>query len=170
MSQPNQTQSVTRKTAWGRIGYAFGSVIISVFLTYKFSAYLNNTAEIITVIAAIFSILAGVLIAVVSILGDPSMLMDQSWRHTYLSAKEIQRKLQRNIDIFALYIAILATLFVFAMLEDRSTGFYRFVQATLFFLTTAGFFASLSLPMALVKIQRDRLDAAIKSAQRGPKS
>jgi hypothetical protein len=170
MNQPNQTQTASRRIAWGRIVYAFVSVIISGFLTYKFSAYLNNTAEIITVIAAIFSILAGVLIAVVSILGDPSMLMDQSWRHTYLSAKEIQRKLQRNIDIFALYIAILVTLFVFAMLEDRTTGFFRIVQAVQFFLTTVGFFASLSLPIALVKIQRDRLDAAIKSAQRGQKS
>lgn len=158
---------VARSIAWGRVMYAVASIVASGVLTYLYGDHLHNTTDIITVIAAVFSILAGVLIAIVSILGDPSMLMDQSWRHTYLSSLEIQRKLHRKIDVFVLYIVILAALFVFAMLDDRTTNFYKIVQKIVFFLSVMGFFASLSLPFSLVKIQKDRLAAAIKSARGG---
>lgn len=142
------------------------SIVISAALTWLFGRQLHNTSEIITVIAAVFSILAGVLIAVVSILGDPGMLMDQSWRHNYLASREIQRKLHRNIDIFVLYVLLLAALFAFAMADrDQNAFAYVFLQNTVFFLCTLGFMASISLPFTLVNIQRQRLDAAIRSAQ-----
>jgi cytochrome bd-type quinol oxidase subunit 2 len=145
--------------------YAAFAIFVAGVLTYYFARYLHNTAEMIAVIAAVFSILAGVLIAVVSILGDPGMLMDQSWRYNYLASKEIQRKLHRNIDIFVLYIVILIALFIFAMITDKASKFYAIMQGTMFFLCAVGFFASVSLPFSLVRIQRDRLDAAIKSAK-----
>lgn len=155
-----------RPVAWVRIGYAAGSLLASAVLTHFFAGLLHNTSEMITVIAAVFSILAGVLIAVVSILGDPGMLMDQSWRHTYLSSREIQRKLHRKIDIFVLYIVILAALFAFAMVDKTSSpDAYAILQSLVFFLCVLGFLASISLPFSLVKIQRDRLEAAIKSAR-----
>ena len=162
-------QIAKRSIAWGRILYALGSCAVSGVLSFYFGGMLQNTSEMITVIAAIFSILAGVLIAVVSILGDPGMLMDQSWRYNYLASKEIQRKLHRKIDIFILYILILGALFVFAMLPNKSegpyAGAYVISQYTVFFLCVLGFLASLSLPFSLVKIQRDRLDAAIDNAK-----
>ncbi len=156
------TDTQQRSIAWGRLAYTVSSVIGASVLTYYFGCELQNTSEIITVIGSVFSILAGVLIAIVSILGDPSMLMDQSWRHSYLASREIQRKLHRKVDIFVLYILILAALFVFAMLT-KASPLYVYVQHATFFLTVLGFFASASLPFSLVKIQKDRLDAAIKA-------
>src|SRR3712207_789830 len=95
--------SWVRRIAWGRLLWAAASLAIASALTWKFSHLLSNETDLIGVIATIFSILAATLIAIISILGDPSMLMDKSWRHSYLSAAETQRRLHRKSDIFLVY-------------------------------------------------------------------
>lgn len=92
------------------------------------------------------------------------MLIDQSWRHSYLSAGETQRKIHRQTDLFVLYIVQLATLFIF-MVTDKNSDFYVFAQHGTFFLTILGFFASLALPFTLRGIQKERLDRAIDQAK-----
>jgi MFS family permease len=156
----------TRKIAVGRIAWAMAGVAVSCVATYFFADMLSNAPEVLGVIAAIFSILAGVLIAVVSILGDPSMLLDQSWRHSYLSAEETQRKIHRQTDVFLVYVLLLVTLFAF-MLCPKASDAYRPLQLATFFLTTLAFFASLSLPFTLRAIQKTRLDRAIGHLKNG---
>ncbi len=88
------------------------------------------------------------------------MLLDHSWRHSYLSAEETQRKIHRQTDIFIVY-ALLISLFVF-MLIDPTAKIYWYIQHLSFFLTALAFLASLSLPYTLRAIQRTRLERAIK--------
>lgn len=164
MSQHRQPGD--RNLARGRIVWAALSVLASGVATYFFGDMLSNDPDVLGVIAAIFSILAGVLIAVVSILGDPSMLLDQSWRHSYLSAEETQRKIHRQTDVFLIYVVLLITLFAF-MLCVESSDVYRPLQLATFFLTTLAFFASLSLPFTLRAIQKTRLDRAIAHLKNG---
>jgi hypothetical protein len=149
-----------RSIAWLRIAGVILAVGLSFGFTYFFGATLTNKPDVLSFIASIFSILAGVLIAVISILGDPSMLLDQSWRHSYLSAGETQRKIHRQTDIFVVYVSLLMTLFVF-LLTDPEAKIFWYVQHLAFFLTTLAFFASLSLPYTLRAIQKNRLNKAI---------
>lgn len=158
MTTPQQPDH--REVATGRILWIAVSLIASGVATYFFSHLMTNRPDLLGVIAAIFSILAGVLIAVISILGDPSMLLDQSWRHSYLSASETQRKIHRQTDVFIIYVVLLVSLFAF-MLCPMSAVVYRPLQAATFFLTALAFFASLSLPFTLRAIQKTRLDRAI---------
>src|SRR4051794_6258078 len=97
-----------RNVAWGRINFAIVAMAVAMITTIAFGGRLENDTGTIGIIATVFSILSGVLIAVISILGDPSMIMDQSWRHSYVKASEVQRKLHRNTDIFLLYVVLLA--------------------------------------------------------------
>ncbi len=146
--------------AWRRIIGTVMAVAIASIVTYFFGSLLKNEADVLSFIASIFSILAGVLIAVISILGDPSMLLDHSWRHSYLSAAETQRKIHRQTDIFIVYVSLLISLFVF-MLVDPAGDLYWYIQHLSFFLTTLAFMASLSLPYTLRAIQKTRLDRAV---------
>lgn len=164
MNQPPKPGA--RELAVGRIAWATAGVAISGVATYLFADMLSNAPDVLGVIAAIFSILAGVLIAVVSILGDPSMLLDQSWRHSYLSAEETQRKIHRQTDVFLVYVLLLVTLFAFMLCPNASDA-YRPLQLATFFLTTLAFFASLSLPFTLRSIQKTRLDRAIAHLKNG---
>lgn len=155
-----------REMATGRIVWCAVSVILSGVVTYFFSHLMTNSPDVLGVIAAIFSILAGVLIAVISILGDPSMLLDQSWRHSYLSASETQRKIHRQTDVFVIFVLLLVSLFAFMICPTTAVA-YRLLQVATFFLTTLAFFASLSLPYTLRAIQRTRLHRAIAHLKNG---
>jgi len=149
-----------RETDWGRVRGTAAAVIVSSAATAFFGSGLSNEPDVLSFIATIFSILAGVLIAVISILGDPSMLLDQSWRHSYLSATETQRKIHRQTDIFIVYVVLLISLFAF-MLVDPTSRLYPYMQHATFFLTVLAFIASLTLPFSLRAIQKTRLDKAI---------
>jgi hypothetical protein len=138
------------------------AILVAGVATYYFGGRLKNDTDVLSFIATIFSILAGVLIAIVSILGDPSMILDQSWRHSYLSAKETQRKIHRQTDIFVVYICLLVSLFVFMLIDPAGDAFWYF-QRISFFLTALAFLASLSLPFTLRAIQKDRLNRAIQA-------
>lgn len=153
-------EATKRDIAWWRINFGLAIFVLSLFATINFGDRLPNTPDVIGIIATIFSILSGVLIAVISILGDPSMLMDQSWRHSYVRAKEVQRKLHRNTDVFVLYVVLLAVIFIYALMRE-SDPLYDFAQRVSFFLTIAAFLASLSLPYSLMAVQKQRLAAAI---------
>ncbi|WP_147283653.1 hypothetical protein [Bosea caraganae] len=158
--------SVERKPAYGRIILSFSFLCLSVVLTVFFSSSLTNKPDVLAVIAAIFAILAAVLIVIISILGDPSMLLDQSWRHSYLSATETQRQIHRQTDIFIVYILLLVSIFVFMLCVD-GTFIYRAMQVVSFFLTSLAFLASMTLPFSLRSIQRRRLDNAIAHLKAG---
>lgn len=148
--------------AWSRLIGVGMAIALSAAASVAFGGSLSNAPEVVAVIASIFSILAGVLIAVISILGDPSMIMDQSWRHSYLNARETQRKLHRNTDIFVLYVVILVSLFAF-LLVDSSASWFWIPQKLMFFLVVLGFIAALVLPYSLIQIQRQRLNDAIEA-------
>lgn len=149
-----------RPTAWRRIIFYGIAVFVSAVLTYFYGNLLTNETDVLGIVATIFSILAGVLIAVISILGDPSMLLDQSWRHSYFSAAETQRQLHRQTDIFIVYIVLLIGLFVFMLCDELSPWFW-YIQHAVFFLTSLAFIASLSLPYTLKSIQKLRLQRVI---------
>lgn len=149
-----------RKFSFRRAGFISIAVVSSFILTYLFSDHLSNKPDVLGIVATIFSIFAGVLIAVISILGDPSMLLDHSWRHSYLSAQETQRNLHRQTDIFILYVILLVAVFVF-MICDQEGRVFVYVQRCVFFLISLAFFGSLSLPFTLKEIQRARLDRVI---------
>ncbi len=149
-----------RAISWLRVSLTTAAFLLSAVATLLYGERLTNDVDVLGFIATIFSILAGVLIAVISILGDPSMLLDQSWRHSYLSATETQRKIHRQTDIFLVYVILLMFLFLF-MLTDPTAASFWYIQQTTFFLTVLAFIASLTLPYSLRSIQKDRLKKAI---------
>jgi hypothetical protein len=150
--------NMTRDFAWGRILFLFVSISASAYLTYKFGSYFDNGTDAISIVATIFSILAGVLMALISILGDPSMIIDSTWRTASLKIEENQRELHRKNDIFVVYIALLCSLFLFEITPKTEYKLYSAVQHVSFFLAIFSFFASFSLPFSLMNIQRKRLN------------
>lgn len=151
-----------RKFAVGRIFFTATATLVAIVATYFFRDLLNNSSDTIGLIATIFSILAGVLITIISVLGDPSMLIDPSWRQNYLAAQETQRRLHRKTDVFILYVLLLASALVFHLVPDEKSEAYAPFQAATFFLTCMSFLFSLQLPYDLMGIQKERMRRAVQ--------
>ena len=114
-------------------------------------------------IASTFSILAASLFAVISIVGDPSMLLPGSWRTAWKSAKEIQVRLMRLTYLFALYLVVLALLVVSEVVESEQVASLYFVHDLLAYFSLFAFLLSIWLPFEIREIQTQRLEQEINA-------
>lgn len=114
-------------------------------------------------IATTFSILAASLFAVISIVGDPSMLLPGSWRSAWSSAKDIQTRLMRLTWLFTLYLIVLALLVASEIIESEKIEWLYFVHSILAFAALFAFIVSLWLPFEIREIQTKRLEQEINA-------
>ncbi|QDC00349.1 hypothetical protein [Mesorhizobium sp. 8] len=114
------------------------------------------------VIVTVFSILAGFLIAVMTLLGDQSMLPG-GWRMGAANRNRIKAKMTRQKWLFCLYLVTLAIIFASSLLRGRCEDVVIWMERVYFGLATTAFALSFGLPWTLMAIQMDRLDAVIES-------
>lgn len=120
-------------------------------------------------IGVIYSILAASLFAVVSIVGDPSMLMPGNWRQAWQDAKDVQLRLMRLTYLFVLYLVVLALLVTGEIIEHAALESWYFVHDVFAYLATAAFLGSLWLPFEIKEIQILRLEQEIKARRDRPR-
>jgi hypothetical protein len=119
-------------------------------------------------IGVTFSILAASLFAVVSIVGDPSMLLPGNWRVGWESVKSIQIELQRLNFLFVWYLVTLGLLVATEIIDHAKWTNAYFVFNIFAFFATFGFLISLGLPFELARIQRNRLQHEINQRKGRP--
>ena len=117
-------------------------------------------------IGVIFSILAASLFAVVSIVGDPGMLVSGSARAAWENAKEIQRELHQFNVLFYIYLITLALLVVSELAEAANWQCWYWLTNVFTGFAIGGFLLSLSLPIAFQKLQQRRLEQEINSRRK----
>lgn len=116
-----------------------------------------------------FSILAASLFAVVSIVGDPSMLLSNSWKGAWTKAKLIQVRLLKLIYLFVVYLVVLFLLVVTEIVEHLQLVHWYFIHDVFAFLVSFAFLLSLRLPFEIKEIQIERMEneiAARKSSKK----
>ncbi len=136
------------------LGLAGGAV------TFYFSdpAVVGNT-EALRILVTIFSILAGMLIAIVTLLGDPSALYAGSWRVASAHRRERLRVLARCEWLFYIYLCVI-TMAVIAALVVKFTpdnALAHWFERGALSLGVAALLWSFGLPRLIIKAQRDRL-------------
>lgn len=114
-------------------------------------------------IGLLFSILAASIFAVVSIVGDPSMLLPGNRRVAWESAIAIQVQIQRLNVLFSLQIITLGLLVVTEIIKALSWESFYWLFNVLAALTTFCFLLSLSLPFELGSIQKARLRREVEA-------
>ena len=144
-----------RYLVYGIFSVASG-VLVSIFGGRFFAGNDDATQVIVTV----FSILAGFLIAVMSLLGDQSILPG-SWRISVASKAKIQTKLVRHKWLFYLYLLTLAVIFLSTLISKELPVWNCYLEKIYFGLATTAFLLSFRLPSSLMSVQMDRIDAVI---------
>jgi hypothetical protein len=137
------------------------SVISGFFAAIFGQPLIYGNDQAINVIVTVFSILAGFLIAIIAIIGDPLLLSPGSWRRSEHRSTIIRKRLVRQKYLFLMYLIVLILIFI-STLTKESYGFITvWVERVYLFLATCAFILSLKLPFALVKMQQDRIDSII---------
>ncbi|MBL4907382.1 MAG: hypothetical protein JKX94_08020 [Sneathiella sp.] len=141
------------------IGVIFLIPIIAVYLGLGEMLRISNKPS--EYIGLTFSILAASLFAVISIVGDPSMLLSGNWRQAWKGAKDIQLRLMRLTYLFVLYLVVLALLVASEIVEYNAMESWYFVHDVLAFVAVFSFLISVWLPFEIKEIQISRLEKEI---------
>lgn len=114
-------------------------------------------------IGVVYSILAGTLFAIISIVGDPSMLIPGTWRGAWEQAKQVQLRLMRLTYLFVLYLLVLGLLIASEVIEAEKATAWYFVTDIFGYCALLAFLLSLWLPFEIKNIQIERLRQEIEA-------
>ncbi|CAA0111670.1 Uncharacterised protein [BD1-7 clade bacterium] len=145
-----------------KIKEAIAIILWSGWGAYHFQPLIHGNQDAINVIVTMFSILAGFLVAVITLIGDPKSLPSGSWQKARLGSELTYNRLTRHKWLFKTYLATLALIFVSMLMKKKLQDFQCYVEYGYLFLAISAFVMSFRLPASLMHIQRERIEAEIK--------
>jgi len=149
--------------------FAFiGIIAISTVGSYFGKNSISNNQDALNLIVNFFSIFTGILVAIISIIGDPADILDSdNWRSAFYKKYKPTNELIRTCFLFYCYFITLFLIFISFLIDKKD---FSFIKSTIEYMYT--FFASFSillsfnLPVMLVKYQKSKLDKAVKEKRK----
>lgn len=132
-----------------RVRFGVLAAILSVLVAYSGQPYLHEHPNALDTIVTVFSILAGFLVAIISIVGDSTTLGRASWRRDQHLLEGVRRRLMRHKLLFQLYLVILGFVF-FLQLVGINDELVIWYERAILFLASFAFLVSLALPEQLM--------------------
>jgi len=141
------------------------SLLASIAVAYFGEPYAIQNTDAILVLVTVFTVFAGFLVAIVTVLGDPGLIPPGSWRIAEVRREETENRLIRHVWLFVLYLIAIALLFAGVLLE-KGPGVDAFAKSwiTRAYLCVGSFsfLLTFALPFSLLALQRARIDAEIE--------
>ena len=160
---------MNRRFAWGRIAFILAGVGLFVILLRLGPPPVGQSSDpALRMLANALSILAGFLIAVIVMLGDPRSLYRGNWRIASAHRREIRRALNRTAYLFCAYLTVIALVFVASLLDTYALTIIdpRWMKHIALSAGGAVLLWSFALPLVILKAQLSRLDEEVKDRKR----
>lgn len=150
--------------------YIIFCFLCGVVAFWKLGPFLEASPATLAGIVSVFSILAGVLVAVISIIGDPSMLLPGNWRVGYVHAQTIQDRIAEYAHLVLIYVIVLVLVLTCTLLQENKVTVLPWAFEALAGLTVFALMLSLPLPYSLMAIQKERMDQEVQRRKSPPGS
>src|SRR5436190_23253951 len=98
--------------------------ILAAVASYFAQPYMIGNADAILIIITVLTVFAGFLVAIITIIGDPAMVPEGSWRKAELKRDEVENRLYRQSWLFVIYLVAIGFLFIGALLHKAGSGPY----------------------------------------------
>lgn len=146
----------TEGIAWGRVAYFVFTALSGAAAGYWGGSLIHENRDANEIIVVVFPVLAGFLIAIMTIVGDPAMFGARTWRAVELARNPTFKRLVRQKWLFLLYLITVTAVFASALLKTALPNVACILERIYFGLAVTSFLLSMSLPGALMKIQMER--------------
>jgi hypothetical protein len=150
------------KIDWTRIRFASFAAALAGCVAYLGQPYIHDNSQAIDVMVTVFSVLAGFLIAIIAIVGDPALLPPGTWRAAEKERSQVTRRLVRHKWLFVTYLLTLGVIFISLLVQKQFPAFALWLERIFLFFGAFAFLLSLQLPSALMRAQMDRIDMVIE--------
>lgn len=151
---------------WKRIFFLFVALGTGVLAGATGQPLIHNNEQAVNVIVTVFSILAGFLVAIMTIMGEPGSLLGRGWRSCEINRKNIFSRLVRQKWMFYLYLATLGLVFTASLTKNVLPLLTVWIERIYLGGATTAFILSLGLPSALLNIQLERHDEIIDAKRK----
>lgn len=131
---------------------------------YFLQPFIHDNSDATSAIVTIMTVFAGFLIAIITIIGDPSMIPDGSWRTAEMHYDGIERRILIHLWLFAFYLFGIGTLFLGILIQsddDVPCTIIIWIERTYLFFFVSSFLFTFALPASLWRLQMRRVDAEI---------
>jgi hypothetical protein len=150
-----------------RAAYIAFCILASVAAAYYGQPFTHENPDAILVIITFTTVFAGFLVAIITLVGDPGLIPEGSWRTAENRRKNIEARLLTYAWLFVVYLTAIGLLFVGALLNKApehavSMEWKTWIDRLYLFFGILSFFLTFGLPKALWKHQLARIDAEIE--------
>lgn len=152
-------------TDWLRLGKLAFALSVSAAVAYFFHPMVANNPDAVNTVVTIFSILAGFLIAVITLIAEPTLKKAKNWTELQAMKKTVKRRLYRQKLLFFLYLLTLGIALCMFLVPATQPNIKTGLEMAFLGLATFVFLASFDLPSALMKIQMDRYEAEMEESK-----
>lgn len=130
---------------------------------------IHGNNEAVGIIVNVFSILAGFLVTIMTLLGDPGLYRGRTWRSDAVKKSNVYRRLVRHKWLFVLYLSVLGFAFVSTLIFKKSpdSSVVIWLERIYIGLATLAFMMSLALPHRLMNLQMARFEEMVESRRKG---
>lgn len=142
----------------------FLCLIFSALSAYWGQPLVRDNELAVTVIITATTVFAGFLVAIITILGDPAMIPEGSWREGEIRRDGVEAKLIRHLWLFVFYLVAIGLLFISVLLNKApgvSETWKVWIERLYLFFAISSFLFTFGLPGALIRLQLARVDAEI---------
>ena len=142
--------------------YIICCAIVGGFVAWTAQPYVHDNTDAMTILVTVLTVLAGFMIAIITVLGDPASIPGGNWRSVAVRRDSMENKIIRHGWLFILYLLAIAFLFTGTILKKvpeakLSVAIGQWVDYGYIFLGVTSFLLSFALPFSLMKIQMGRL-------------
>jgi hypothetical protein len=152
-----------------KIKYAIFIALYSGMGSYFGQPLIHNNDQAINIIVTVFSILAGFLVAVITVIGNPSSLPSGGWQRARLGSETVYNKLTRHKLLFLMYLTTLLLIFISVLVKGKSHFIQPWIERGFLFFAIVAFSISFQLPSSLVSLHKERIEQEIESRRESEK-
>ena len=152
-----------REIAYGRVGFGLGGLAAFVMILWLGGSATEGNTEALRILVTVFSILAGILIAIITALGDPRALYRGTWRIASAHRREIRRVLLRYELLFYAYLVVITLAFSAALFREIASDavIARWIERFALGIGAGALVCSFGLPAEIIRTQMERLDEEV---------
>lgn len=153
---------------WRAIAFLIVVISVSGYASICGQPLVHGNEEARGVIVNVFSILAGFLVTVMTLLGEPGLFWGRTWKRDAARRENVHRRLLRHKILFTAYLVTLALVFCTTIVAKRSpeSNAIRYLESLYLFVAICSFVYSLVLPSRLMSLQLAKLDELIAEGKR----
>ena len=152
-----------RDIAYGRIIFILVGLVLGGVILWFGEPLTGGNFDALRILVMAFSILVGILIAIITAFGEPRDLRDGGWRKASAHRRFKIRNIDRCVILFYVYLVVISLAFASALLNTIASevAMVRWVERFTLSAGVTALFWSFGLPEAIRGMQKDRLDQEV---------